>query len=300
MNSTAKPPLHMGQLITAALGRVWHFKLELLLLWVGFLLTALIFVPFLRDFEAEFVGALRRGAGGQQIPIDTSAILRLLSVLLLLALFRSALTVLWLRLLRLGTVEAFQGGIKSLAVRTFGLFVRCLALLAMFIGTLLILRVVLNVVLSAFLSPGTTVTIPQSGALLALLLIAVIFGAFTVRVSFALVAPVFDITVPIEKAWALTNGNAFRILMAIIAVCFPIEFIATIIQSAIIRIGPASAQAVDAVAMTVNNSTGILMVSAGIGSITNCLEVAVGAAILIEAFDRLGGWGRGQFVSEVV
>lgn len=299
MTSTAKPPLHIGQLITAALNRVWHFKLELLLLWGGFLLTALIFVPFLRDFEAQFVSALKPGLAAQH-PIETSVVVRLLSVLLLLALLRSALTVLWLRLLRLGTVDAFQGGIKALAVRTFGFFVRCLALLAMIIGSMLILRVLLNVVLGAFLSPGTTVTIPTSGALMALLLVAIIFGALVIRISFAVIAPVFDVTVPVEKAWALTEGNTFRISVAIIGVCFPIEFIAAIFQSAIIRIGPASAQVVDAAAVTVNSSTGVLLASAGIGSITNCLEVAVGAAILIEAFERLGGWGRGQFVSEVV
>ncbi len=240
MTTSTNPPLPMGQLISSAAARVWHFKLELALLWVGFLLTALAFVPFLRDFEAEIVSAIKPGVASQQIEVDTNAILRLTIILLLLALCRSALTVLWLRILRLGTVLAFQGGIKALTQRTLGLFVRCLALLAVFVGLLLMFRIVLNLVLSAFLSPGTTVTIPQSGAIMALLLVAVLLGALAVRVSFALIAPVFDMSVPLEKGWKLLDGNTFRIFGAIFAICFPIEFVASIIQGAIIRMGPAS------------------------------------------------------------
>lgn len=300
MNSNAQPPLLMGPLISAALNRVWHFKFELLVLWLGFVLSALIFVPFFRDFEAQIVSAIQPGAHVQHITIDSGTVVRLFIVGLVLALFRSTLTVLWLRVLRLGTVLAFDGGVKMLAIRTFGLFLRCLALLMVFVGILLILRFLLGAVLTAVVGAGTTIGVPQLGVVVGLIIILVAFGALTIRVSFALVSPVFDIVVPIERAWKLVEGNTFRILTAIIAICFPIEFLGSLVQSAVIRIGPAAAQEASAVAAVAQTGIGTLMASAVIGSVTNCVEIAIAAAILIEAYERLGGWGRGQYVSEVV
>jgi hypothetical protein len=298
MTSSARPPLQIGPLISAAIARVWHFKLELGILWLAFLLSALIILPFSRGLEAQFTAAIQAGKPLQDVKLDGGSVVSLAVVTVILVLFECALVVLWLRLLRLGTVLAFDGGLKMLLVRTLGLFLRCFALVMVFLGGLLVIVFVLDLVLRSILGPGATIAVSFISAQLLIVLIFLAFLALAIRVSFALVSPVFDTPTPIEHAWAMLGGNTLRILTAIVAVCFPILFLGSIVQSAVVRFGPVAQDATAAAVAT--PGTGMLLALALVGSIANCLEIAVATAILIEAYDRLGGWSGGRFVSEIV
>lgn len=297
MTSSARPPLQIGPLISAAVARVWHFKLELGILWLGFLLSALVMLPFTRDVEAQFTAAIQAGTPLQQVKLDSGSVVGLALATLVVVLFESALIVLWLRLLRLGTVLAFDGGVKMLLVRSFGLFLRCFALVMIFVGALMILAFVLDLILRSVLGGGTTIAVSFTSAQLAVVLVFLIFLALTIRVSFALVSPVFDLPARIEQAWALMGGNTLRVLTAVIVVCFPILFLGSIAETAILRFGPV---AQDAATAATAPGTGMLLALVLVGSITNCLEVGLATALLMEAYDRLGGWSGGRFVSEIV
>jgi hypothetical protein len=297
MTSNARPLLPIGPLISAALARVWHFKLELGILWLGLLLSTLVVLPFSRDIEAQFVAAIQSGTPLQKVSLDSGSVISFAVVTFIIVLFECALLVLWFRLLRLGTVLAFDGGLKMLAVRTLGLFLRSLAFVMVFVGGLLIFGYLLDLVLSSALGPGATITVPTLSVQLSLVLIFFALLSLAIRVSFAFVSPVFDVPTPLEKAWALMGGNTLRILTAIVAVCFPVLFVGSILQGVILRFGPV---AQDAAAAVATPGTGMLLALSFVDSIESCLEIGIATAILIVAYDRLGAWGRGRLVSEVV
>jgi hypothetical protein len=288
-------PLVIGALISASLARIWHFKMELGVMWLGYLLSALLLLPFLPDLLRLQV-ALQHGATGQSVTIDSGSVTQIIVLTLLIIVFEAVLMVLWMRVLRLGTVEAFAGGAKMLAWRTIGLLVRGLALIFVLFGLLAVLGLVLQTVLLAIFGQGTTISVPTAGIRVVMVIIAILFAALTVRLSFVLISPIFDIPATVRHAWTLVQGNTWRIFMAIVVVCFPILFVGTILDSALLRMGPVEQ---DPGSMEVPGLGALLLLQV-LGATINCLQVGAATAIVIEAFERLGAWGRGRIVSEIV
>ena len=223
MTSKSRPPLQIGPLISTALAKVWHFKLEVGLLWLGLAVSALIVLPFSSRLEEQVIAVMGTGGALQNTPADDNAALKLLIVSLIVGFFEAGLVVLWLRVLRLGTVLAFEGGLKKLAVRAFGFFVRCLALMMVFAGGLIIFAVVLRMILRGILGPNATLEVTLNDLELFGILLVILFVALAIRVSFALISPVFDAPAPLERAWSLLAGNTLRLLGAVIVVCFPVD-----------------------------------------------------------------------------
>lgn len=299
MTSKSRPPLQIGPLISTALAKVWHFKLEVGLLWLGLAVSALIVLPFSSRLEEQVIAVMGTGGALQNTPADDNAALKLLIVSLIVGFFEAGLVVLWLRVLRLGTVLAFEGGLKKLAVRAFGFFVRCLALMMVFAGGLIIFAVVLRMILRGILGPNATLEVTLNDLELFKMLLVILFVALAIRVSFALISPVFDAPAPLERAWSLLAGNTLRLLGAVIVVCFPVIFLGSLLRASVIRLIPASADAAAAAAAT-SPGMGILIALTLVNSIVAALQLALATALVMEAFDQLGGWGRGRIVSEVV
>ena len=294
MTPSPQPPLAIGPLISAALARVWHFKLEFGVMWLGYLLSALILLPYLPE-ALRIEVAVQQGKAAETITGDSGWLAQIGILFILLTIFQAVLMVLWMRVLRLGTALAFEGGIKKLALRTFGFIIRVIALLMVLVGLAAIMSIVVQMMVVAVFGQGTTV---QAAAALrvALVVALILFAAITIRIGFTVISPIFDLRVPIERAWALVQGNTWRILAAIFVVCFPIFFAGSLIESAILRAGSA-AQADGAVFIP---GFGTLLAFEVVDTVINCLEIGLATAILIEAFERLGAWDRGRIVSEVV
>ena len=297
MTSTARPPLQIGPLISSALAKVWHFKLEVGILWFGLAVSAFVVLPFSPPFENQILAMLGSGGSVPDTPTDNGAALRLLVVSLIVGLFEAGLMVLWLRVLRLGTVLALEGGVRMLVVRSVGLFLRCLALLMVFVGGLIMFAVVLRMILRGVLGPGAAIEVSLSDLALFGLLLLILLVALAIRMSFALIAPVFDTPVPIERAWSLLAGNTLRLLGAVIMVCFPVMFVGSLLSSSIVRLIPPVADA--AATAATSPGIGILIALTLVRSVTTTLELAVTTALVMEAFEQLGGWGKGRIVSEV-